>query len=173
MKRLVVICLVGILFGAISLVAGCGGDGGQNISTPSSGSVIGMETIPTDSDTDVPTDSWIRVYWPYRDLRPPSDFTVRLQRADSSGNWISVSTRLRADESDPDLGSWWFEPAFLLNTNTWHRIQVTDGDGGTDVSVFRTRGFSVAGAGPAYKPAGASESVSPSTDGALEHRIAR
>jgi len=174
MKHSVGIILAAILVFAVSLLAGCGGgESSHDISTPSSGSAIGVKTVPVDSDTDVPTDAWVRVYWPYSDLRPPSDFTVRLQKADADGRWSSVYTKLRDDKSDPDLGSWWFEPTGDLGSATWFRIVVTDSDGGTDVSVFRTSGYSPAGATSTYKPIGASKSVTSPTDGALEHRIAR
>ncbi len=158
---------------AVCLLAGCGGgESSHDITTPSSGSAIGVKTVPVDSDTDAPTDAWVRVYWPYSDLRPPSSFTVRLQKAEADGDWAAVLTDLRDDKSDPELGSWWFEPAGDLGSATWYRIVVTDSDGGRDVSVFRTSGYSAAGAASAYKPEGASKSTTP--DGAaLEHRIVR
>lgn len=157
------------------ILAGCGGgESSHDIVSPSSGTSVGMKTVPEDSDTDVPSDAWIRVYWPFRDLRPPADFTVRVQRADDSGDWHAVYTDLREGDSDPDAGSWWFEPSASLDSATWYRILVTDSYGNREVSVFRTRGtaYSASASESAYRPAGAKGSTG-TVDSRLEHRIVR
>lgn len=178
-KAVYTAALVSAILLVIIFMSGCGGGSeSHDITAPSSGSVVGVKTIPPDSDTEVPTDAWIRVYWPYEDLRPPSDFTMRLEVADEDGDWSAVLTKLREDESDPEAGSWWFEPTYLLDSATWYRILVTDQDGQREAAVFRTSGSSSLGgvrsaSETQYKPEGATRSIKSPTDGALEHRISR
>lgn len=116
------------LFFALAMISGCGGGSKrQSIITPFRGSLQGVATIPGDidvgiEDTNVPVNAWIRVYWPTDGYPPPREFTVRVEKEQSPDVWGGIHTKLSALDSDPQNGSWWFEPVSEFSPFTWYRI---------------------------------------------------
>jgi hypothetical protein len=167
------------------MVAGCGGGAGSgkitnDITSPYYGAMGGVLTVPADNDMDVPKDAWIRVYWP-DPLTPPREFTVRLEKEETPGNWGGVHTTLRGDFSYPADADWWFEPTSNFSPFTWYRIVIQAPGETTVMSYFytndewddlsmsnSTRSLSTNQTSKSYRPAGATKGAG---EGSTSHTI--
>lgn len=179
-----VFLLIGLMLLAAA-IAGCGGSGGSkkthNLNSPWYGDLRGIDTEPYDEETNIATDSWIHVFWPDSNYPPPRTFTVRLEKEERPGVWGAVHTIYKSRNSDPEGGSWWFEPRSYFSYLTWYRIVVTDTGGGIYMAYFRTSatrapavlsGDDAAGEPESrYRPAGAEDAPPSGEQGATQHTI--
>ena len=173
---------------ALVFAAGCGGGIGgkktQDLTSPWDGTLAGVATQPEDGETDIDTDSWIRVFWPDDGYPPPREFTVRLEKEENPDDWGGVHTIYRSEYSDPADGDWWFEPTSYFSRNTWYRIIVTDTYTQTvAIAYFLTTGLltradgapasasAAAASGKKYRPAGAENAPLSGGQGAIDHTI--
>lgn len=177
---LVIAALTSIAF--LLLNSGCGG--GKNthdLGSSFNGRVYGMSTEPVGSETDVATDTWIHVFWPDANYPPPKDFSVRVEELDADGDWSAINTKLVEGSSEPEKGSWWFEPVSDLSDETWYRVIVTDNAHVKQIFCFRTdnaRSAVMSGARSAantgsYKPQGVDSRSTSNGPIAEEHFIHR
>ena len=168
-------------FACLLILSGCGGGGKktQQLDSPYRGDLYGVEMQPTNQETDIALDSWIRVYWPHADYPPPAQFTVSVDKEESANVWGAIHTKMNNDATHPANGDWWFEPESNFSPNTWYRITVKDDAGRQSMFYFRTivasrsiasslSATSTDAAAKTYKPLNATSSTSA---GALEHVI--
>lgn len=184
MKHIKLTALIATALASVCLlifISGCGGGSkSHDIESPYNGINYGMETEPADSETNINTDTWIHIFWPDSNFPPPAEFTVRVEELDSSDEWNAINTELDEESSEPDNGSWWFEPVGGLSVNTWYRVIVTDELNNTEIISFRTNNFlsspqsgtrSAISVPGTYKP----KNINPLSKGPIaeEHRIHR
>ena len=182
MKNLGMAIIAGIALLAIAAISGCGGGAKTHtVTSPWYGDLYGVATEPSNEQTGIETsraDSWIHVFWPNGNYPPPETFTVTLQKESSPGDWGAVHTTLSAAASDPEGGSWWFQPNSDFSPDTWYRIVISvPGVTHSAISYFRTAGTRDAAVsalstrsetGKAYRPAGKGDAVGES---GTEHTI--
>lgn len=183
-RRILSIAFCIIVGACLILAAGCGGGGGnktQGITSPYRGSLAGVETQPADQETNIATDSWVRVYWPNDGLPPPALFTVRMEKEQSPDVWGAIHTVLDANSSDAFNGSWWFKPTSLFSPNTWYRVIITVDANHQVMAYFQTAPAIVGAAraldagvnaGKKYRPAGAENAPLTGEPGSVDHVIA-
>jgi hypothetical protein len=135
-----------VLLFALLTVSGCGGGSGalsSTVTTPWNGYMDGVATQPSDGETNIATsriDSWIHVYWPDANFPPPPRFTVSVEKEETPGNWGGVHTRLSISQSDPNGGSWWFQPDSDFSPYTSYRIVIEASGETTVIHYFETGG---------------------------------
>lgn len=142
---------------AIIVLAGCGGGGGSlnsNVTSPWNGSLSGVATEPNDGETNIATsriDSWIHVYWPDANFPPPPEFTVSVEKEETPGNWGGIHTRLSVSQSDPNGGSWWFQPGSDFSPHANYRIIIQASGETSVINYFQTGSSLSMSAGPSAR----------------------
>ena len=158
---------------ALVIIAGCGGGATTHVVTsPWYGDLYGVATQPADGETNIETsraDSWIHVFWPDHHYPPPATFTVTVQKEEHPDDWGDIHTTLSAADSDPEGGSWWFQPVSDFSPGTWYRITITvPGVRYPAVAYFQTAGTRTAAVsslsvkaepGKSYRPAGKADAA--------------
>lgn len=152
----------------IVALGGCGGGAVTHVvASPWYGDLYGVATEPSDGERNIETsraDSWVHVFWPDRRYPPPASFTVTVEKEESPDDWGGIHTVLSAADSDPEGGSWWFQPENDFSPGTWYRITISvPGVTRSAVAYFRTAGTRDAAVsalatkaepGNSYRPAG-------------------
>jgi hypothetical protein len=156
------------------VLSGCGGGGATShtVASPWYGDLYGVATEPHDGETGIMTsraDSWIHVFWPDAHYPPPASLTVTVQKEETPDNWGGIHTVMSAADSDPEGGSWWFQPENDFSPGTWYRIVVSvPGVRFPAIAYFRTAGtrdgaVSALGTKPepgkSYRPAGKADAA--------------
>lgn len=162
-----------VLF-ALVIIAGCGGGGATThvVASPWYGDLYGVATLPADGETNIETsriDSWIRVFWPNEDYPPPATFTMTVEKEETPDNWGAIHTTKSDADSDPEGGSWWFQPESDFSPGTWYRITISvPGVRYPAVAYFQTAGTrssavsslsTKAEPGKSYRPAGKADAA--------------
>ena len=176
-----------VLLFALLTVSGCGGGVGggkvsNTITTPWNGYLDGIATQPSDGETNIATsriDSWIHVYWPDTNFPPPPRFTVSVEKEETPGVWGGIHTKLSSSQSDPNGGSWWFQPDSDFSPFTWYRIivsapgetsYVAEFETGAAMNLSRSASSSSVGVQKAHRPARAGDADGESS---IVHTITR
>jgi hypothetical protein len=132
-----VIALVAAVLMVIAFLSGCAGQSSYGIKTGGNGSVYDVQTVPFDGDYDVPTNIWIRVYWP-SGTEPPPEFKFKLRDSDD----VRVNT-YRHDGDEPN--EWYFEPVDFLDYDSRYKVEIISGEQKVTTYFFTTQIVTLSG----------------------------